>query len=295
MAEGTARKLLVTFGRTGARLRSLLCCPGLVSPWCVQYTVSFNSLLSAGDGDGTLSKPLALQVRDGELWGGMLRHRADRDGGVRVSLRACGGVGVSLRACGCAAPVAMRSPVPAPTSLTLHPPARQALVNVASNMCMLPAIYVAMLQGLRFEAGVQRHPLARRTRGTCSVCSQMTAGAHIVLSMVILYGKCTRASMPWRQAVSALREARADGRVSVRAAVGVFAISVSSLYHFCEPTGYRIYGMNDGQWHRLDNIGAWVPPPPPPPFPAPRHTHTHTHMYTQTHTHFPRPTSPLAL
>jgi hypothetical protein len=42
----------------------------------------------------------------------------------------------------------------------------------------------------------------------------------------------------------------------MRTAVGVFAISVSSLYHFCEPTGYRIYGMNDGQWHRLDNIGA---------------------------------------
>jgi len=39
-------------------------------------------------------------------------------------------------------------------------------------------------------------------------------------------------------------------------AVGTFAILVSSLYHFCEPTGLQIYGMNDGQWHRLDNIGA---------------------------------------
>jgi hypothetical protein len=87
-------------------------------------------------------------------------------------------VSVCVRACGCAAPVAMRSPIPAPNFLTLHPPARQALVNVVSNMCMLPAIYVAMLQGLRFEAGVHRHPLARRTRGTCSTCSQMTV-AHI--------------------------------------------------------------------------------------------------------------------
>jgi len=66
-----------------------------------------------------------------------------------------------------------------------------AWVNVVSNLCMLPAIYVAVRQGLRFEA-----------------------------------------------------------------AVGCFAILASSLYHLCEPTGFRIYGMNDGQWHRLDNIGA---------------------------------------
>jgi len=37
----------------------------------------------------------------------------------------------------------------ASTNLQLN----QALLNVASNMCMLPAIHAASRQGLRFEAG----------------------------------------------------------------------------------------------------------------------------------------------
>ena len=40
------------------------------------------------------------------------------------------------------------------------------------------------------------------------------------------------------------------------AAIGLFGLTTSMLYHFCEPTGTWIYGMNGGNWHRLDNIGA---------------------------------------
>ena len=53
----------------------------------------------------------------------------------------------------CPGAAAPRAPPSAPSR---HPlPAGQALVNVASNMCMLPAIHAAVLQGLRFEAGAQ--------------------------------------------------------------------------------------------------------------------------------------------
>jgi hypothetical protein len=40
------------------------------------------------------------------------------------------------------------------------------------------------------------------------------------------------------------------------AAIGLFGLFTSMLYHFCEPTELVILGMNGGNWHRLDNIGA---------------------------------------
>lgn len=188
MAESAARKLLVARRATWARsrraqaageecVRQFKCfmvpvqCFIVLVPKRLPYKCPSVSFVTSTHSvhHGNIPEPPAIQVRDGTRWGGVLRHRADRDGSVRVRLRAC------VHACGCDAPVAMRSPVPAPTSLTIPPPGRQALVNVASNMCMLPAIYVAMIQSLRFEAGVQRHPLARRTHGTFSECSQMTA------------------------------------------------------------------------------------------------------------------------
>ena len=39
-------------------------------------------------------------------------------------------------------------------------------------------------------------------------------------------------------------------------AIALFGLISSFLYHFCEPTGILICGMNGGNWHRLDNIGA---------------------------------------
>jgi len=40
------------------------------------------------------------------------------------------------------------------------------------------------------------------------------------------------------------------------AVFGGFVMLTSTLYHFLEPIGGTFLGMNDGQWHRLDNIGA---------------------------------------
>eukprot|EP00771_Trimastix_marina_P000577 gnl/Trimastix_PCT/1596.p1 GENE.gnl/Trimastix_PCT/1596~~gnl/Trimastix_PCT/1596.p1 ORF type:complete len:222 (+),score=2.62 gnl/Trimastix_PCT/1596:58-723(+) len=37
---------------------------------------------------------------------------------------------------------------------------------------------------------------------------------------------------------------------------GVFTMMVSIMYHLCECLGILVLEMNDGQWHRLDNVGA---------------------------------------
>mmetsp|Transcript_29042 Transcript_29042/g.69302 ORF Transcript_29042/g.69302 Transcript_29042/m.69302 type:complete len:245 (+) Transcript_29042:39-773(+) len=68
-----------------------------------------------------------------------------------------------------------------------------ALVNMASNLCMLPAIVRIWQQELRWEA--------------VSAC---------------------------------------------------LSVLTSLLYHLCETTGMTFFSMNDGQWHRLDNIGAVI-------------------------------------
>jgi len=37
--------------------------------------------------------------------------------------------------------------------------------------------------------------------------------------------------------------------------VGAFVTICSFMYHFCESLGIRII-LNEGEWHRLDNVGA---------------------------------------
>ncbi|EKX32061.1 hypothetical protein GUITHDRAFT_121761 [Guillardia theta CCMP2712] len=47
-----------------------------------------------------------------------------------------------------------------------------------------------------------------------------------------------------------------DGTMEFRVMFAIFGLISSSLYHFCEPLGIRVLNMNDGQWHRLDNVAA---------------------------------------
>jgi hypothetical protein len=38
--------------------------------------------------------------------------------------------------------------------------------------------------------------------------------------------------------------------------VGLFTMITSSLYHYCDTTRTKVWDMNAGQWHRVDNIFA---------------------------------------
>ena len=45
-------------------------------------------------------------------------------------------------------------------------------------------------------------------------------------------------------------------KLRFEASIGLFGLVSSCLYHYCEPTSSQFFGMNGGNWHRLDNIGA---------------------------------------
>jgi predicted membrane channel-forming protein YqfA (hemolysin III family) len=51
--------------------------------------------------------------------------------------------------------------------------------------------------------------------------------------------------------VSLFRHGKSGG-----ALIGLFTMITSSLYHYCDTTGTKVWGMSAGQWHRQDNVFA---------------------------------------
>ena len=45
-------------------------------------------------------------------------------------------------------------------------------------------------------------------------------------------------------------------RMAFEAVLGLATASASALYHVGDTTNRRFWGMNPGQWHRLDNVFA---------------------------------------